>query len=279
VRLRIALIGIVLGGAAAFLFLRRSPSALPIADRIPPHDSFSIASHAVAEERTINVYTPPEYASSPLTLYPVLYMPDGGLDEDFPHIANTIDSLIRLALVPPMLVVGIANTERRRDLTGPTTVASDSAVADHIGGADAFRTFIRDELMPEIRRRYRTTEETGVVGESLAGLFIVETFLQEPTLFHHAIALSPSVWWNNEDVVRRAREGLAIPTDFPRSLYLASANETDIVPGTARLAEILKQHAPQGLRWYFEPRPDLEHGTIFRAAVPGAFVRVFNSSP
>ncbi len=271
---RIAL-GVAILVAGGVLYSARQKPVTSV-DQIPPHDSFTIRSRAVGETRTINVYAPPDYASSPLTLYPVLYMPDGGLAEDFPHIVNTIDSLMRLDLVPPMLVVGIENTERRRDLTGPTTVGSDSAVAEHVGGSAAFRNFIRDELMPEIRERYRTTEETGAVGESLAGLFIVETFLLEPTLFHHAIALSPSVWWNNEAVVRIAAERLATPADFPRSLYLTSANETDIVPGTARLAEILKTHAPEGMRWYFEPRPDLEHSTIFRAAVPGAFVRVFN---
>jgi len=100
----------------------------------------------LGEVRTINVYTPPEYASD-TAAFPVLYMLDGGMSEDFPHVANTIDSLIRLGLIPPVLVVGIENTERRRDLTGPTTVAKDSAIAPRVGGSAAFRSFIRDELI------------------------------------------------------------------------------------------------------------------------------------
>ncbi len=47
--------------------------------------------------------------------------------------------------------------------------------------------------MPQVRSRYHPTEETAIVGESLAGLFIVETFLLEPDLFDTYIAFSPSV--------------------------------------------------------------------------------------
>ena len=243
------------------------------AEPTPWHVALTLASHRLGEQRTINVYTPPGYASSPRTTYPVLYMLDGGLAEDFPHVVNTIDSLIALGAIPPVLVVGIQNTERRRDLTGPTVVASDSAIAPRVGGSAAFRAFIRDELMPEIRSRYRCSGETAVVGESLAGLFIVETLLLEPSLFHRYIALSPSVWWNGGTLVRDAGTRVSAVAAAGPTLFLASANEEQIVEGTASLAATLRTAAP-AITLYFEPRPDLEHGTIFRAMAPGAFVRI-----
>lgn len=58
--------------------------------------------------------------------------------------------------------------------------AWNEEVSEGCGMRHTFRKFIRDELMPEIRGRYRTTAETAIVGESLAGLFVVETFLLEP---------------------------------------------------------------------------------------------------
>jgi hypothetical protein len=244
------------------------------ADPIPVHAAFTIDSRAVGESRPVNVYIPPGYESSPRTAYPVLYMPDGGLEEDFPHIVNTIDSLIALHLIRPVIVVGIPNTQRRRDLTGPTSVASDSAIAPRVGGSAAFRDFIRDELMPEIQRRYRTTGETSIVGESLAGLFILETFLLEPTLFRRYIAMSPSLWWNGGTLVQAAESRLAALGNEPRSLFMASADETQIVAPTSALATILNTHAPPGLDWIYEPRPDLHHNTIFRAVVPAAFAKV-----
>ncbi len=98
----------------------------------------------------MNVHLPPSYATSGDARYPVLYMPDGGIDEDFPHVVNTMDSLIALGHIRPVIVVGVPNTERRRDLTGPTRVKSDSAIARHVGGSEPFRRFLRDELVPAI---------------------------------------------------------------------------------------------------------------------------------
>ena len=240
------------------------------ADPIPPHTSFIVHSQLLHEDRTINVYTPARRAPAD-TLLPVLYMLDGGLAEDFPHVVNTIDSHIGLGRIAPVMVVGIENTERRRDLTGPTTVASDSTIAPHVGGSAAFREFLRDELMPEVRARCRCSDERAIVGESLAGLFIVETLLLEPGLFQRYIALSPSVWWNGGELVRVAGQRAAgMPAG--RVLFLAAANEEQIADGAASIAAALREAAP-GLRLDYEPRPDLEHGTIFRALAPAAFVR------
>lgn len=240
----------------------------------PAHESFTLASKAVAESRTINVHTPPGYTPARGRRLPVLYLPDGGLDEDFPHVVNTLDSLIRLGRVRPFLVVGIPNTERRRDMTGPTSVGSDSAIAAHVGGSAQFRTFIRDELMPEIRHRYRTTGETGIIGESLAGLFIVETFLQEPALFRHYIALSPSLWWNRDALVTAAPERLRRFDHGRHTLFLAAANEPGIAPQVDTLAQVIRAQPPHGLRFYYAPRPDLEHSTIYRVLGPEAMVKV-----
>jgi predicted alpha/beta superfamily hydrolase len=85
----------------------------------------------------------------------------------------------------------------------------------------------------------------------------VETFLEEPSLFTHYIALDPSLWWND---------------GAPRTLYLASSNVAEIAAGAARLAALLRESSPPGLRWRYEPRPDLTHATIFRAVKPAALV-------
>lgn len=250
-----------------------TPATAPV-DAVPVHESFTVESGALGEARRINVYTPPSYRAAPpaRTALPVLYMPDGGLDEDFPHVANTVDSLIALGVIRPVIVVGIPNTQRRRDLTGPTRVATDSAIAPRVGGSAAFRRFIRQELMPEIERRYRTTPERAIIGESLAGLFIVETFLEEPSLFTHYVALDPSVWWDKGALVDSAEATLRTFNSEPRTLYLANSDVADIAAGTARLAAVLRASAPQGLRWRYEPRPDLTHATIFRALKPAALV-------
>ena len=246
-------------------------AALP--DPVPAHDTFTVHSAALGEPRPINVYLPPQYrlAASATVRFPVLYMPDGGLDEDFPHVANTVDSLIALGVIRPVLVVGVPNTQRRRDLTGLTHVKSDSAIAPRVGGSAAFRRFLRAELMPEIAGRYRASDERGIVGESLAGLFIVETFLCEPALFTHYVVFDPSVWWDGGALVDSAAARLAdYDGSVARTLDLSSSDEPSTAVGTARLAAILGQVSPPGLRWRYEPRPDLTHGNIFRTLAPEA---------
>lgn len=242
---------------------------------MPAHTSFTIASVALKEARYINVYTPPGYSAHQSTRYPVLYMPDGGMQEDFPHVATDIDAGIRDGKIRPMIVIGIENTERRRDMTGATSVASDRKIAPHVGGSTVFRAFIADELMPEVRRRYRTDGSTAIVGESLAGLFVVETFIERPQLFDTYIALSPSLWWNNASLAHAATARLRAWPDLTRTLYLSTASDDDIGDAMQTLRTALRSAHPKGLTWYYEPRPDLHHRDIYRRASPGVFRKLF----
>lgn len=233
-------------------------------------ETLRFESKVLGERRVINVYLPPGYgapsaAGAPVT-YPVLYMPDGGLGEDFPHVAGSVDVSIKNAIIRPVIVVGIENTERRRDLVGPSEVAADRELAPHAGGADRFRAFLRDELKPMIAARYRVSGESAIIGESLAGLFVVETFLLEPTLFDGYIAASPSVWWNDQALVRSASLRLGSWTGAARSLYLATADEQAMQEGVEILTGALQIQAPAGVTWRYEPMPHEHHGTIFPTA-------------
>ena len=247
----------------------------PAAETAPAHEEFVIESAIMHEARPINVYLPPDYATASGAVYPVLYMPDGGLGEDFPHIANTIDAGIRAGEMRPVILVGIENTQRRRDMTGPTEVATDREIAPVVGGSAAFRAFIADELVPRITSQYRVNGDSGIIGESAAGLFIVETFFLQPDLFDVYIALSPSLWWNNEELVRRGAERLRARPELQAVLFLSSANETDIAPQVGRLAEVLRAEAPAGLQWTCEPRPDLRHDNIYRTMAPQVLRRLY----
>ena len=250
--------------AASCLAFAGCGTAAP-ADPIPKHDEFKIESRVLSETRHINVYVSASYEKSADAL-PVVYMPDGGVQEDFPHIANTIDVLISREQIAPVILVGIENTERRRDLSGPTTVESDRQVAPRVGGAPKFRDFIRTELIPEIHKRYRCTDGSAIIGESLAGLFIVETLLLEPTLFDRYIAMDPSLWWNNHQLVSDAASKLKEFDSSDRHFWFASSSATDIHVHTKQLASILTSANIPGLVWTYKERPDEAHGTIYRAS-------------
>jgi predicted alpha/beta superfamily hydrolase len=249
----------------------------PAAESAPPHVSFVIDSLILREQRPIHVFTPPQAAGA--SRLPVLYMLDGGLHEDFPHVANTIAGLIEKGEIPPVHVVGIENTERRRDVTSETGVASDREIAPHVGGAAAFLSFIRNELIPEVERRLDASDERALVGESLAGQFVLETFFAEPRLFTLHIAISPSVWWNDRALPRAIDELLRARGAVGGSLFLSAANEVGLAEDVSAIAAAIARHAPPHLRWVHVPRPDLEHGTIFRAVEADAYRFAFAREP
>ena len=209
-----------------FLIISNHSNAQQYNDTIPKHETFTIQSTNLQELRTINVWTPLEYETN-LDSLPVLYMPDGGIEEDFPHIANTLAELIKNKKIEPIILVGIENTQRRRDLTGITNVEKDKEIAPVVGGSENFRSFISDELFFEINKRYRTTNKKGIIGESLAGLFIIETFFMKPDLFDYYIAFDPSLWWNNKFLIKKASKNSTYCC-APRLLKQASTSPMPI---------------------------------------------------
>ncbi|HKP72353.1 MAG TPA: alpha/beta hydrolase-fold protein [Pyrinomonadaceae bacterium] len=238
-------------------------------------ETFTIESKILNETRRINVYLPPAYTESPGARLPVLYMPDGGIAEDFLHVAGLVQVSVGNGTMRPFLLVGIENTQRRRDMTGPTESAEDKKIAPRVGGSGAFRKFIRDELMPQVKARYRTTDETAIVGESLAGLFVMETFLLEPDMFDTYIAFDPSLWWNNQKLVNEAGGRLRAQTKLKKTIYFASSGDSGLDVVARRLEAVLGKSAPPGVSWHYEPMPEEKHSTIYHPAALKAFRAVF----
>lgn len=202
-------------------------------------------------------------------------MLDGGVAEDFPHVSSDVDAGIRAGQLRALVLVGIENTERRRDLTGPTEVEADRKIAPRVGGAGLFRLFLASELTQEVRERYRVTEERGLIGESLAGLFTVETLFTQLELFSKYIALDPSLWWNKEELVSRAAPRLKERPKLHATLYLATAGDSSIQTSAARLQAALRASAPAGLKWQIEPHPELRHDNIYRLLSPQVLRKLY----
>jgi len=259
------------------IFLTGCSNASQPNDPIPEHETFTIQSKQVGEARIINVWTPEIYKENTASL-PVMYMADGGIKEDFPHIANTLDKLIKEKKIKPLILVGIENTQRRRDLTGFTEVEKDKEIAPVVGGSEKFRAFIKEELFPEINKRYRTTNEKSIIGESASGLFVMETFFLTPEMFDNYIAFDPSLWWNNHYLVRTAKEHLAKLPATEKRIWFAGSNATDVSPYTKELANIFKTETQPNLKWYYSDEPKEKHTTIFRATKEKAIIWTLNKN-
>lgn len=252
--------------------------AAPVAAQPVPisiGETHTIASKPLGQDRVVNVYLPADYATSGKS-YPVLYLIDGGLDQDFLHVTGTTALGALWARSQPVIVIGIATQDRRRELTGPTQDSELLKRYPTAGHSAEFRAFIRDEVMPMVASRYRTNGESGVIGESLAGLFIVETFLAEPDLFDHYAAISPSLWWDQGRLAQGAAERLKTPMLKPHRLYLTIADEGgEMQAATDNLVKALAANPREGRAWCYAPHQQLTHATIYHSVSPEALQYLF----
>lgn len=188
-------------------------------------NKLTIKSEVLGEERTILVRTPAGYESGNAR-YPVLYMTDG--DAHMGHTSATVEFLARNGRMSDMIVVGITNTDRTRDLSPVKATATNDAGQPQFptsGGADKFLKFIETELIPQIEKQYRTQPYRVLAGHSLGGLFAVHAMIARPGLFKSYVAVSPALQWANEEIVYRAEKFFKDQKELNATLFVTLGNE------------------------------------------------------
>lgn len=220
-----------------------------------------LAWNGEAQPREINVYLPGGYAEGNRD-FPVLYVIDGGMEQDFLHVAGTAALNALWGRSQEAIVVGIETRDRRAELIGSKGGEEEQAAFPTAGDSDAFRAFIRDEVKPLVEASYRTNGTDAVIGESLAGLFIVETWLEEPALFDAFGAVDPSLWWEDQALARSAPALLADRAERG-PILLSYSNEGPI---TQAGVEMVAEAA--GEKGCLLARPDLTHATAYHLLNP-----------
>jgi hypothetical protein len=223
----------------------------------------AIDSKLLGERREYLVYTPPSYVD-PESKFPVLYLLDA--EAHFHHVTGIVAFLADIGRIPPMIVVGVVNTERTRDLTP----SRETHLATS-GGAESFVRFLETELIPAIDARYRTHPYRILVGHSFGGLFATHVLVEHPQLFDAYVAASPSLDWGQGLIVRRARERWKGGQRLDGFLYFSLGDEPkEITQSNEELAAFLGTRAPSGLVWAFEHMRGEGHlGTAHRTVYEG----------
>ncbi len=226
-----------------------------------------IYSTALKEDRTIWIYNPEKSGTN--DRYPVLYLLDA---EE--HFYSTVGMIKQMnGRWPNMIVVGIVNTNRSRDLT-PTSNSSANS-----GGGKNFLRFVEKELIPRIDSLYPTAPYRLFSGHSLGGLTVIHTLLNNPTIFNAYIALDPSLWWDNQNLLQKAQNEFSAKKFEKISLFIGRANNMppgmdtikaliDTTPYTIlyravrQFVNILSASGNTGLRWAAKLYPEESHGTV-----------------
>jgi predicted alpha/beta superfamily hydrolase len=258
--------------SACLLFSLLSLSAQPkndtAAKAIEIGKTYQIHSDILEEDRPLHIYLPKGYEEGEKA-YPVIYLLDGG--GNFHHTTASVNFLANQGRIPEMIVVGIPNTgHRTRDLTPPTTARKDEFPT--AGGADNMLRFITGEVMPHLTENYRATDYKLLIGHSFGGLFAAHTLLHHPGIFDSYIAISPSLWWDDQDLVLNQSDTFFKEQDKLKGhWYMTMGNEDGTMVGGAwKLSALLEEKGPQGLKWHFNRMEKETHGTIpFRSTYKG----------
>ena len=232
------------------------------------HTRHSIISKALGEERTVLVRVPFGYERS-TQKFPVAVM----LDAHAPQNGMTgsiIESQAAAGVMPEMILVGIQNTNRTRDLTPTRTERPDS------GGTDKFLDFIETELLPFVEKNYRTEPYRVFLGHSLGGLTVVYTMITRPHLFGGYVAASPVLNWDNDLVIKKSEELFKANKKFRKSLFISLGNEPELTAGFNSYKDLLRKSAPDGLDADFEHWTDEDHGSIVMRAYLAGLRKTFS---
>lgn len=203
---------------------------------------------------------------APGTKVPVIYALDANIAMGI--VTDTARAMSMEGAVPPAFVVGIgyrtgwlipdAYVKRARDFTptpmpafdelGAAMIPGGAGLRCQTGHADRFLRFLREELKPFIEARYGVDPaDATVTGASLGGLFPLVTLLTAPDTFQRYLACSPSLWWDDEWLLRQEKIYAEQQQDLAARVFVAAGGEETHENVGAHIAAL-----PEALRPLFD---------------------------
>ena len=217
------------------------------------HIRHEIKSQVLGEDRTILVRVPANYDRTDAR-FPVVYMLDAHPPQNS-MMVGIVEQQAWGGVTPEMIVVGIQNTNRQRDMTPTATERAGS------GGAQKFLQFIETEVVPLVEKNYRTQPYRIIAGHSLAGLFVIYSLLERPDVFNAYIAASPYLQWDKDHIVKRAGKVFEQDRQWKKRLFVGLGNEPEYLGAFNAFRDLLKRTKPKNFDHEFREFKDENHGS------------------
>ncbi|SDF22352.1 alpha/beta hydrolase [Epilithonimonas hungarica] len=260
----------------AFLFIFSILSSQnPVIEDLKIGEKVTLNSKILNEKRTLNIYLPQTFDKT--KSYPVIYILDGSMNEDFLHLVGLQQFFNMQFKMPDFIIVGIANVDRKRDFTFHTDLKDLQKDYPTTGHSDKFIEFVEKELQPFINQNYKTESTRYLIGQSLGGLLATEILLKKPELFTHYFIISPSLWWDNESLYNEASKLISQQKDEERFVYISvGKNEHKMMVKEADgLYQILKNSGKKKLKLEYKLMTEDNHATILHKSVYEGFMKLF----
>lgn len=252
------------------------PAKVEVAEK--PYKDFVLGqvhrfySDSLGEERVLNIYLPDGYSPDSVAAYPVIYLLDGSANEDFVHVCGIVQFLNMTGKMPPHIVVGIANVDRKRDFTMPTRNAKDKADYPTTGHSAAFMACLKHELMPYVNSHFKTNGSATLIGQSLGGLLATQVLAASPGLFDRYMIVSPSLWWDDESLLTKFDSTWGASLRDSIHVFLSVGNEEKQMTDDAdAFAVLLKNEGGARVKLLYEKMPAEDHLTILHRCLYRGF--------
>lgn len=225
----------------------------------------NIESKVLGESREYWISLPPSYQFNSDKVYPVIYFNDANLNRlfhAFTGIAHQMSSDIS-PQIPEVILVGIVSQQRVRD-SAPTHSlihwgGTKSQVLAETGGADDYLDFVQNELIPVIEKEYRTANFKIFAGYSFTGLTVIHSLFNTPNFFDAYIAIDPSLWWDEQIMLKRLAEFVKADVDNKQLFVTTSHRLPSLFPQENYVIEFINKLNQR-------PNPGLSfHSSIFGA--------------
>jgi predicted alpha/beta superfamily hydrolase len=159
--------------------------------------------------------------------------------------------------------------------------SSDKDGHDGQGGADAFRSFIADEVIPFVAANYPVSNDRTFIGHSYGGMFGTYVLLTRPDMFGRYVIISPSLWFDNASILKVESQLASRQTIRARTFFGIGSLETQTATGAPMVQQLthftktLKEQRNAGLEVTFNVFPGETHESIFPGAVTRGLLTVF----
>ena len=234
----------------------------------------TIKSKILNEERTLNIYLPQKFDKT--KSYPIVYLLDGSMNEDFIHVTGLVQFFNQMYSMPETIVVGIANIDRKKDFTFHTDLKDLQKDYPTTGHSDKFINFLDKELKPYIESHFKTTDNY-LFGQSLGGLLATEILLKKSELFNNYFIISPSLWWDDESLLKQAPQLLSKIKDIKKFIYISvgKGEHPVMVKDAEDLFDVLKKSNKKNWTIDYKMMETDNHATILHRSLYEGLLKLF----
>ncbi|MCE1188297.1 MAG: tetratricopeptide repeat protein [Ignavibacteria bacterium] len=146
--------------------------------------------------------------------YPVVYILNGDNVSNFANAAATLDNL-SVERIPNFILIGIPAGNPFNNII---------ACPDRPGGlekAEQFGNFLQNELLPEVKKQFRTNDYRILFGQSNCGLLTLNILLRHNELFTNYVIASPMLNWCGDYYFRLIENSVTNTEWLHKKVYVA----------------------------------------------------------